>query len=126
MKKSYHHRGGLFASVDVKATLQKHQNKPPLLLPAFVSDIEESRPPPISNINLINLQKFNLFTLKEDLIEHHDYEAVLPKVWQHLVSWYSFTDNEPILRPVRYDQKQNRHYVDLYLEYHHNNQHQEQ
>lgn len=54
--------------------------------------------------------------LKEDLIEHHDYEAVIPKVWDYLVSWYGFSDSEPILRPVRYDRKKKRHYIDLYLE----------
>ena len=43
--------------------------------------------------------------LKEGLIEHHDYEVVLPKVWNYLVSWYDFADREPILRPVRYDNK---------------------
>ena len=55
-------------------------------------------------------------TLKEDLIEHHDYEAVLPRVWDYLVSWYSFEDKAPILRPVKYDRKKQRYYIDLYLE----------
>ena len=61
-----------------------------------------------------------MFTLKDDLIEHHDYEAVLPKVWEYLVSWYGTSDSEPILRPVRYDVKKRIHFIDLYLEY--NNQ----
>ena len=54
--------------------------------------------------------------MKEDLIEHHDYEAVLPQVWDYLVCWYNFDDKAPILRPVRFDRKKQRHYIDLYLE----------
>lgn len=54
--------------------------------------------------------------MKEDLIEHHDYEAVLPRVWDYLSSWHGFTDKERILRPVKFDNKRQCHYIDLYLE----------
>lgn len=27
--------------------------------------------------------------LKENIIEHFDYEAVSPDVWRHIYSWYS-------------------------------------
>lgn len=65
--------------------------------------IFDKRPAPISNRALIDLIYSDGLTLKEDLIEHHDYETVLPKVWDYLVSWYDFTDKEPILRPIKYD-----------------------
>ena len=70
----------------------------------------------ISNRELTDFLFTDGATLKEDLIEHHDYEAVLPKVWDYMVSWYNFIDRQPILRPVRYDRKKKRHYIDLYLE----------
>ena len=56
-------------------------------------------------------------TLKDDLIEHHDYEAILPQVWAYLTAWYDFADSMPILRPVCFDKKRDRHFVDLYLEH---------
>ena len=65
----------------------------------------DKRPAPISNRALIDLIYEDELTLKEDLIEHHDYEAVLPKVWDYLVSWYDFTDKEPILWPVKFNRK---------------------
>jgi hypothetical protein len=30
-------------------------------------------------------------TLRDDLMEHHDYEAVSPDIWNLLVAWYGFT-----------------------------------
>jgi len=34
-------------------------------------------------------ETYNEFvTLREDLLEHHDYEAVLPDIWYLLVAWY--------------------------------------
>ena len=77
-------------------------------------------PGKISNNNLIDFLYFREGTvLKEDLIEHHDYEAVIPQVWEYLVSWHGFSDREPILRPIRYDHKKKRHYIDLYLQFNH-------
>ena len=58
--------------------------------------------------------------MKEDLIEHHDFEVLLPQVWAHLVAWYEFSDILPILRPVCYDNKSDRFVVDLYLEHNRN------
>ncbi len=29
-------------------------------------------------------------TLRDDLMEHHDYEAVSPDIWNLLVAWYGF------------------------------------
>ena len=57
-------------------------------------------------------------TLKEDLIEHHDYEALLPQVWSYLVCWYDFADKFPILRPLCFDKKSGSYFIDLYLEQH--------
>ena len=66
----------------------------------------DKRPGAISNVALIEVhQDREGLTLKEGLIEHHDYEAVLPKVWEYLVSWYDLKDREGILRPVRFDKK---------------------
>jgi hypothetical protein len=30
-----------------------------------------------------------LRNLREDLIEHYDFEALYPSIWTHLYSWYS-------------------------------------
>ena len=77
----------------------------------------DKRPAPISNKYLMDLRRNpDELTLVEDLIEHHDYVAILPKVWNYLISWYGFTDKEPILRPVRFEKKKARHFIDLYLE----------
>ena len=76
----------------------------------------ENRPPSISNKAIIDDRFDDELTLKEDLIEHHDFEVLLPQVWAHLISWYEFTDVLPILRPVCHDKKSDRHFIDLYLE----------
>lgn len=50
-------------------------------------------------------------------MEHYDYEAVLPEVWRFLTAWYGCVpDFVPILRPVRYDRRSNRFFVDLYMD----------
>lgn len=53
--------------------------------------------------------------LKENIIEHFDYEAVSPDVWKHLYSWYS-TD-WCIMRYIKKD-RVNRYalVLDLYPE----------
>ena len=76
----------------------------------------ENRPAKISNRAIIDARFGDEVTLKEDLIEHHDFEALLPAVWNYLTSWYDFVDNMPLLRPVCYDKKSDRHFIDLYLE----------
>ena len=76
----------------------------------------EHRPPSISNKTIIDERFDDELTLKEDLIEHHDFEVLLPQVWAHLIAWYEFSDTLPILRPVCYDKKSDRHFIDLYLE----------
>ena len=53
--------------------------------------------------------------LKENLIEHFDYEAVTPEVWRHLYSWYSA--DWCIMRYVRKDfANKNGVFLDLYPE----------
>ena len=55
--------------------------------------------------------------LREDLMEHHDYEAVPPEVWKYLVAWYGFkADQTPIMRLISFDKRTNKFFVDLYLE----------
>ena len=76
----------------------------------------ENRPVTISNKAIIDERFDDELTLKEDLIEHHDFEVLLPQVWAHLIAWYEFSDGLPILRPVCYDKKSDRHFIDLYLE----------
>ena len=81
--------------------------------------IFDKKPGPISNRALIDLAlDAEGLTLKADLIEHHDYEAVLPRVWDLLVSWYDLgggDQEQPILRPIRYNSAKQRYFVDLYL-----------
>jgi hypothetical protein len=66
-------------------------------------------------------------TLKEGLMEHYDYEVVLPQIWRLLVAWYGCGDYAEhithdkraelgILRPLALDKKTDKHYIDLYLE----------
>ena len=76
----------------------------------------ENRPPSITNNAIIDGRFEDELTLKEDLIEHYDFEVLLPQVWAHLIAWYEFTDALSILRPVCYDKKSDRHFIDLYLE----------
>jgi hypothetical protein len=53
--------------------------------------------------------------LKENLIEHFDFEAITPSVWKYLYAWYS--SDWCILRYVRADSS-NTHgvIIDLYPE----------
>lgn len=76
----------------------------------------ENRPQSICNKAIIDERFSDELTLKEDLIEHHDFEVLLPQVWAHLIAWYDFVDILPIMRPVCYDKKIGRHRIDLYLE----------
>jgi len=50
--------------------------------------------------------------LKENLIEHHDYEAVSVEVWKHLSSWYQFDIAIP--RFLSYDARTDKTFLDLY------------
>jgi hypothetical protein len=50
--------------------------------------------------------------LKENLIEHHDYEAVSVEVWKHLSSWYQFDIAIP--RFLTYDARTDKTFLDLY------------
>jgi len=39
--------------------------------------------------------------IRGDLMEHFDYEAILPEVWRRLIAWYGCVpDLVPILRPI--------------------------
>lgn len=50
-------------------------------------------------------------------MEHHDYEAVPPEIWNLLVAWYGFAPGQtPIMRFVSFDKRTGKYYVDLYLE----------
>ncbi len=50
-------------------------------------------------------------------MEHFDYELVLPEVWRYFTAWYGcVTDMVPILRPMGYDKRSNKFFVDLYLD----------
>jgi hypothetical protein len=50
--------------------------------------------------------------LKDDLIEHHDYEAVSQNLWKYISSWYSF--DYVISRYLSYDGNTDKTYLDLY------------
>ena len=53
--------------------------------------------------------------LKDDLIEHFDYEAVSVEVWRHLKAWYECDVN--LLRFIKRDNvNRNQVYLDLYPE----------
>jgi hypothetical protein len=49
------------------------------------------KPPRIVNEGLVvkEAKKGDRMKLRENLIEHFDYEALHPSVWKHLYSWYS-------------------------------------
>jgi hypothetical protein len=50
-------------------------------------------------------------------MEHHDYEAVPPDVWNCLVKWYGFhAEQKPIMRIINFDKRAAKFYVDLYQE----------
>lgn len=43
-------------------------------------------------------------TLRDDLMEHHDYEAVSPDIWNLLVAWHGFVPRQtPIMRLISFD-----------------------
>lgn len=55
-------------------------------------------------------------------MEHHDYEAVSPDIWNLLVAWYGFAENlgeTPIMRFISFDKRSGKYYVDLYLDQNH-------
>ena len=78
------------------------------------------RPGPINNRELIKqevlLNLGNLtpeLELKDNLLEHHDYEAVSKKIYDVLAKWYGF-DFE-ICRMLKPDPfRENQPYLDLY------------
>ena len=49
------------------------------------------KPTRICNIGLLdpNVLKGAKQQLKPNLIEHFDFEALIPEVWKHFYSWYS-------------------------------------
>ena len=73
------------------------------------------RPGPISLKSLLHPKSTNL--LRNDLMEHFDYELVLPEVWRYFTAWYGcVADMVPILRPMGFDKRSNKFFVDLYLD----------
>ena len=51
-------------------------------------------------------------------MEHYDFETVTPEVWRLLQAWYGIEFGLiPIIRPVCFDRRSNRFFVDLYLEF---------
>lgn len=71
------------------------------------------RPGQIENSNL--LQKKNKMYIKDDLIEHFDYEGVSDEVWKYLYAWYS--SDWVIVRYTRKDRgNADQVYIDLYPE----------
>jgi hypothetical protein len=90
-------------------------------------DFLDGRPGPITNGALIDTNFDDHLTLKEGLMEHYDYEVILPQIWRLLVGWYGCGDwvehithekraELGILRPLALDKKTDKHYIDLYLE----------
>ena len=73
------------------------------------------RPGPI---NLDSLLDNKAHVLRHNLMEHYDFEAILPEVWRLLQAWYG-NESEliPIIRPVCFDRRSNKFFVDLYLEF---------
>lgn len=69
------------------------------------------------NINLIkdeslSFLELGFYQLKEDLTEHHDYEAVTSEIWKHLSSWYAY--DVLIQRYLHYDLRTEKTYLNLY------------
>ena len=53
--------------------------------------------------------------LRQDLMEHHDYEAVPPDVWHYLTKWYGVASGESaVMRVISFDRAVGKFYVDLY------------
>ena len=81
-----------------------------------VSQLYE-KPPRIVNDVLVHTEskKGERMRLKDNLIEHFDYESLYPIVWKHLYSWYSA--DIQLVRSLKKDQL-NRHVMilDLYPE----------
>lgn len=60
-------------------------------------------------------------------MEHYDFEVVLPQIWRLFVAWYGCRDwpdlithdkraEQGILRPLAFDKKSDKYFIDLYLE----------
>ena len=81
-----------------------------------VSQLYE-KPPRIVNDVLVHTEskKGERMRLKDNLIEHFDYESLYPIVWKHLYSWYSA--DIQLVRNLKKDAL-NRHVMilDLYPE----------
>lgn len=52
--------------------------------------------------------------LKNNLIQHHDYEAVSSEIWKYLSSWYTY--DVVIERQIRYDPDNENYYLDMHPE----------
>jgi len=51
-------------------------------------------PGEISVASLLQKNEFDgEIKIRDDLMEHHDYEAVSPEIWNLLVAWYGFAPN---------------------------------
>jgi hypothetical protein len=80
-----------------------------------MSYYQYKRPGPI---NLDSLLDKKAHLLRHNLMEHYDFEAILPEVWRLLQVWYgSESGLIPIIRPVCFDRRSNKFFVDLYLEF---------
>lgn len=60
----------------------------------------------------MSTEENNAPLLKQDLFEHHDYEAVSSEIWKYISSWYSYDIAIP--RYIHYDHKTEKNYLELY------------
>ena len=80
-----------------------------------MSYYQYKRPGPINNDSL---HYNDSHLLRNNLMEHYDFETVTPEVWRLLQAWYGIEFGLiPIIRPVCFDRRSNRFFVDLYLEF---------
>eukprot|EP00347_Sterkiella_histriomuscorum_P022613 403337823 len=78
-------------------------------------NLPESYEKPGMIINKLLLRDGRSMNLKENIIEHHDFEAVSVNVWRHLYSWYS--SDWCIMRYLKRDRINGQGvYLDLYPE----------
>mmetsp|Transcript_21511 Transcript_21511/g.20670 ORF Transcript_21511/g.20670 Transcript_21511/m.20670 type:complete len:142 (-) Transcript_21511:24-449(-) len=70
------------------------------------------KPQIIVNEGIVDAKKHSVL-LKENLIEHFDYESLTEEVWKHLYSWYSA--DYCIMRLLKRDKvNKKQYYLDLY------------
>lgn len=84
---------------------------------AFIPNVYR-HPGKIKNSKLLNESKNiksfeNTFlAIKDDLVEHHDYEAVSSEIWKYLSAWFNY--DVAIPRYIVYDPKTEKTYLQLY------------